>query len=139
MLQGLRILVFAVPWLAPTSAWSVLNALLCLLLSNIFLQEDAAVVVHTKPVSLPLHPSLPLCSMLNGISPPGGWVTSIMVAKSVKKNNRALNVFYHFLKQKRCVQKVPPEETHLPSSRFPGTELVRVSLGLGKGGKAFGR
>lgn len=38
--------------------------------SNIFFQEDAAVVTHTNPISLPRHPGLPLLSMLNGISPP---------------------------------------------------------------------
>lgn len=70
MLQGLRLLVLAVPRLAPTSVWAVLNALLCLALSNVFFQEDAAVVIHTNPVTLPLHPSLPLCSKLNGVSLP---------------------------------------------------------------------
>lgn len=70
MLQGPRLLVLAVHWLAPTSAWSVLNAVLCSLLFQTFFQEDAAVVTHTNPISLPRHPGLPLLSMLNGMSPP---------------------------------------------------------------------
>lgn len=48
MLWGLRLLVLAVHWLAPTSAWSVLNAVLCSLLFQTYFFRKMLLWLHTQ-------------------------------------------------------------------------------------------